>query len=389
VIEYAVDDTSGNVAPTARRLVRVVCPVPEAYCLDPESGAPTCTVGGVCGRPAVLAAFAASAAAPGVAGPGVSSGLAGSSAASTASALRLAASAPNITLAGATTIELSAGNTYDRCPPGAALGVLCERGAAAADALDGPLDRVIKVCGSPWRTSGSTRPVPVLLACGIDASMPGEYQLLFTATNSAGLTASATRRLLVRAACPPGESLCGDKVSCSTGGTCVAAAAAATAAGPASAAAGSSARAQLASRAAKADEAKLTANQPPRISLRTSESLGQMVYVRRAFGAYAACGLNQLPAADAPCDLGAAAADPDGGPKAKDEVDLTGEVVVCPPAACLASGCSPEELKRHRFSQKVGSLSGGLQCGSWVHGICWATPVPFGLLGGIRSAPPR
>jgi hypothetical protein len=357
VIEYAVDDTSGNAAPTARRIIRVVCPGAEAYCVDPESGAGACTVGGVCGRPAALAAFAATAAMPASGAPGGAGG-SGASAA-TAAAPRPAVTPPNITLVGAATIELPAGAKYDRCPPGAALGLLCERGAAAGDALDGPLDRVVKICGSPWRTAAGVRPVPVLLACGIDGAVPGEYALLFTATNSAGLTASATRRLLVRAACPPGESLCPDKISCSEGGTCVArgAASAAAAAAPADAAA-APARDALAARAAKADEAKAAPNQPPRVALRTSNALGPMVYIRRAFGTYAACGPKQLPTTDVPCELGASALDPDGGPKGKGEVDLTGELVVCPPAACLTVGCSPEELKRHRFAVKVGPRLG-------------------------------
>jgi hypothetical protein len=57
------------------------------------------------------------------------------------------------------------------------------------------------------------RLVPLLLACNVSAEVPGQYPLVFTATNSAGLGARVVRQLVVKAVCPIGEALCQDKVS--------------------------------------------------------------------------------------------------------------------------------------------------------------------------------
>jgi len=54
--------------------------------------------------------------------------------------------------------------------------------------------------------------VPVLLACNIPSDQPGEYNISFSVSNSAGLSASVSRRLVIKAACPEGEKLCSDKV---------------------------------------------------------------------------------------------------------------------------------------------------------------------------------
>ena len=54
--------------------------------------------------------------------------------------------------------------------------------------------------------------MPLALACGISLSIPGEYSIIFSVTNSAGLSANTTRQLVVKAVCPEGESLCDDKV---------------------------------------------------------------------------------------------------------------------------------------------------------------------------------
>jgi hypothetical protein len=48
VVEYFVEDKSKNAVPIARRLVRVVCPATESYCIDPDTSKPTCTSKGVC-----------------------------------------------------------------------------------------------------------------------------------------------------------------------------------------------------------------------------------------------------------------------------------------------------------------------------------------------------
>jgi hypothetical protein len=57
---------------------------------------------------------------------------------------------------------------------------------------------------------------------------------------------------------------------------------------------------------------------------------------------------------DAPCELGASASDPDGGGSPSDPVavDLSSQVVVCPPDNCISRGCSLQELRRHFFRTK-------------------------------------
>jgi hypothetical protein len=55
--------------------------------------------------------------------------------------------------------------------------------------------------------------VPILLACGIQSDAPGDYNITFSVTNSAGLSASTRRRITIKAVCPSGEALCADKVS--------------------------------------------------------------------------------------------------------------------------------------------------------------------------------
>ena len=368
VIEYTVNDLSGNAAPAARRLVRVVCPPPEAYCADPESGAPTCTVGGVCGQPAALKSLAAAAAGGRGAAAAAAAGAAApppgaaaqSSAAVAAAARRAPPAAPVISLQGPPVVEINAGAPYDRCAPSAPLGAACDRGAAAFDSLDGPLDRVVTVCGNAWAAAGGRRLAPVLLACGIDGGAPGEHNLTFTATNSAGLSSAVSRRLVIRARCPAGEVLCPDRLRCSEGGTCVSSLAAASGGGGgaqgAKAPSASTAAAQQAAAKANSDAASAVAariNAPPTISLRTGNELGASVFVRRVFGSYAACGKGESPSADAPCELGADASDPDGG-AGGGELDLSGSVVACPPPECLQpSGCPPGQLRRHFFRNKA------------------------------------
>lgn len=258
VVEYYVEDKSKNAAPVARRLIRIVCPGAETYCINPETGKPTCTSMGVCAAPALLS---------------VSSSL---SAATTATSSATAAAArnnasslptptvpvpPSISLLVPGPVQITAGDVYDRCADSAAITELCERGATADDARDGNLDRQVLVCGNRcvqavgswvgtqaatsiliaacrmsvlacvpaelnclpsvlclclthrWRAaSKSQRLVPVLLACAINPEQPGEHTITFSVTSSSGLSASVARRLTIKAACPEGEKLCADKV---------------------------------------------------------------------------------------------------------------------------------------------------------------------------------
>lgn len=53
----------------------------------------------------------------------------------------------------------------------------------------------------------------MLLACGIRPDRPGAYNITFSVTSSSGLTATVSRGLTIRAACPEGEKLCADMVN--------------------------------------------------------------------------------------------------------------------------------------------------------------------------------
>lgn len=131
VVEYSVADYSGNAAPTARRLIKVVCPGKETYCLDPDTAQATCTTDGVCGKPAALS----------MSGSSMSSSI-------SLTAAALPPSPPSISLRVLGSVQFAAGSLYDRCAADAALGSLCEWGAAAEDARDGVLDAQVLVCGS-------------------------------------------------------------------------------------------------------------------------------------------------------------------------------------------------------------------------------------------------
>jgi hypothetical protein len=63
-----------------------------------------------------------------------------------------------------------------------------------------------------WQPRNGQKAVPLLLACGIDGSVPGDYNITFSITNSAGRRAVVRRQLKVKAVCPEGEQLCEDKV---------------------------------------------------------------------------------------------------------------------------------------------------------------------------------
>lgn len=131
VVEYSVEDSSKNAAPTARRLIRIVCPGKETYCTDPDTGLPTCTTDDVCGKPAALSVSSSK-----------------SSGTTAPPAKPVAATPPNITFATPGGVTIPAGFVYDRCAAEAPIGSLCETGVATADARDGVLDRQVFICGS-------------------------------------------------------------------------------------------------------------------------------------------------------------------------------------------------------------------------------------------------
>ena len=94
-------------------------------------------------------------------------------------------------------------------------------------------------------------------------------------------------------------------------------------------------------------------NQAPNITLITTPDSGAVVMLKRGSD-YAPCGADATATADKPCELGATAVDPDGGVQSTVPValDITKQVVVCPPMDCLKYGCSAKELRSHLFSVK-------------------------------------
>jgi hypothetical protein len=105
-------------------------------------------------------------------------------------------------------------------------------------------------------------------------------------------------------------------------------------------------------------------NQAPNMTLITTPDLDVVVRLKRGTR-YAACAKGIRPTAEAMCEAGATAFDPDGGPDMAG-LNLTEQVVVCPPADCLTQGCSANTLRAHRFNVK------GLQ------GCCYDPMAPAG-----------
>jgi hypothetical protein len=99
------------------------------------------------------------------------------------------------------------------------------------------------------------------------------------------------------------------------------------------------------------------ANVAPVLSLTTSPGFGSIVRVRRG-SSYGPCASGTSPTAETPCEPGAIATDPDGAAASDSDssvrgpLDLTSEVVVCPPSQCLSKGCSLLELRKHYFAVK-------------------------------------
>lgn len=106
-------------------------------------------------------------------------------------------------------------STLCRCPDNAPPSLVCDPGATARDGREGVMDSRITVCGQRLVKGASgaaaRQPlVPIMIACGINNTVPGDYHIVFSIANGAGLSASVTRNVTITPSCPPGEKLCSD-----------------------------------------------------------------------------------------------------------------------------------------------------------------------------------
>ncbi|KAK3267327.1 hypothetical protein CYMTET_24107, partial [Cymbomonas tetramitiformis] len=219
--------------------------------------------------------------------------------------------APVITLVGPAEVAIPQGQAYFPCHLACDLSLVCDQGVDAVDELEGRLQQYVLACGQPFREWG-------LRGCGITVeSPPGRYTVTFTVSNSAGHSASVSRSVLVQAQCLEGEFLCDNQVDCSQGGSC-----------------------PMADPTAASNELGDEENQRPSIRLRTRGAV-QSRYVSVEQGAeYAMCTAEELAGGggETLCEPGVDSADGDG-------VDLTDQVVVCPPEECIRRGCPGHEVK--------------------------------------------
>ncbi|KAK3274662.1 hypothetical protein CYMTET_17162 [Cymbomonas tetramitiformis] len=291
VIQYAVQDASGNAAVQLRRRVHVVNPcsrlgaVQEVACGTAADGSTVCSMGGVCDLDLTTEDEAP------------------------------APQAPTLELLGPAVLEVAQGCApVVACPAqGRRMDAVCDLGAAAWDPLDGDLTARVLAC-SPDGVSGVFANKGISM-CGVDTGTPGVYPITFSVINSLGLSTSAARNVTVRARCPIGEVTCADSVTCSTnGGVCVE---------------------DLAAVAVEEPEMKA-----PSVTLLNSTSVQSEYIEVKRFASFASCQGDEAASAAALCEPGASALDAGGRA-------LSNRVLSCPPTSCLATGCLG-----HEFAQK-------------------------------------
>ncbi|KAK3252741.1 hypothetical protein CYMTET_37988 [Cymbomonas tetramitiformis] len=287
VITYSVSDAANNSAAELRRRVYVYNP-----CGDPAE-TPICA-GGACTEGSLCLNAELEEEAP----------------------AEVAPPPPTLTLNGPAALEVRQGSGYSKCTEFATLSEACDRGAQAFDEMDGVLDSEVLACSPDgvsykWVNKG-------VEACHVDTDIPGVYSIRYEVKASSGLRAYVSRNVTVVAACPTGEFVCTEQVSCSQGGTCLA-------------------NLEGGVESALAAEEEPT-DAPPTLQLRRGSAQAASADLTvRQHAAYAACEEGAEPQAEAPCELGAEAWDDDDG-------DLTLRVLSCPPENCLASGCPGHEF---------------------------------------------
>jgi hypothetical protein len=213
---------------------------------------------------------------------------------------------PVMQLIGAAQVEVMQGESYIKCPATARLADVCDRGVTAVDPEEGDLTSMVKACSPDGRTGIFQN--KGLQSCAINTLIPGVYPIVFEVADSKGLTVNVTRTLTVKSACPVGEQLCSDQVTCSSGGVCAEDLEAGT------------------------ELVEEVVDQPPVIMLKAHPLLARYMNIKRKTP-FAACAPGQEPTATVLCDLGANATDVEDG-------NLTSSIIVPTGThSCLQYGC--------------------------------------------------
>ncbi|KAK3279960.1 hypothetical protein CYMTET_12181 [Cymbomonas tetramitiformis] len=221
---------------------------------------------------------------------------------------------PSITLIGPPAVSVEQGDVYAACPTeGGAMDLMCDKGAHAVDARDGDLTAIVVACTTDGVDNRYVN--RGVLGCGVDTTQPGEYAVELAVTNSLGLSSALQRFVTVTAACPVGETLCRDGLTCSTEGVCISGL-----------------------DGGNGVEESAAEDAPPTVTLHVSEAVPSAYVSVKQHHPYEKCGGGMEQQADALCEPGANATDAEDG-------DLTAGVLVCPPASCLRTGCPGHEWR--------------------------------------------
>jgi hypothetical protein len=213
-------------------------------------------------------------------------------------------SKPTITLVGTEELTVEQGQQYAKCAAGAGASAVCDRGAVAADAVEGDLTPAVLACGKPFSTFG-------LYNCFVDTKIPGIYNLNFTVVNGKHFSSTVFRTLRVPITCPAGERACNDLITCSLNTVCE-----------------------------KDLQAGVQTDQagPPttQMTLLTNDVLGENAFIKKGTP-YHMCPPGEMPSKDKMCEPGATAMHDSFG-------NLTLRVLACPPDACMGQLCKGHEF---------------------------------------------
>eukprot|EP00798_Chlamydomonas_sp_ICE-L_P012337 gene12337-15513_t len=182
------------------RLVVVLCPAREIPCEGDDGTLSECSTSGVCGVPDL--GLASDAGTTDVRYP------------------------PTISLVGSSIAQTKQHIKYSMCPPPVRTSTsanACDRGAVSMDSVDGDLSDTVVACwnGKASSKGGAVFSTNGLAACALNPDEWGTYSIIFSVTNSAGLSASVTRTLQVQKACLPGSDPCPDGSCAGDAGACL------------------------------------------------------------------------------------------------------------------------------------------------------------------------